>query len=140
MTEEAPQREYALRDVFNGLRWFVRAGCPWRMMPNDLPPWNVVHQQAMRWIKAGAFETMAHDLRELLRTLLERPEQPSAAIYDSRTLQAAPQARSQKRVDHGGLLPGIPRPDKTTNSSFYAELRIKRIMWSPQLCGDAGIR
>jgi transposase len=99
MTEEAPQREYALRDVFNGLRWFVRAGCPWRMMPNDLPPWNVVHQQAMRWIKAGAFETMAHDLRELLRTLLERPEQPSAAIYDSRTLQSSPESGGRAGYD-----------------------------------------
>lgn len=38
MEEEAPQREYPLREVFNALRWFVRAGCPWRMMPNDLPP------------------------------------------------------------------------------------------------------
>src|SRR4051794_32751159 len=38
MDEEAPQREYALRDVFNGLRWIARAGAPWRMMPLDLPP------------------------------------------------------------------------------------------------------
>ena len=34
----APQnRQHSLRELFNGLRWFVRAGCPWRMMPNDLP-------------------------------------------------------------------------------------------------------
>jgi transposase len=38
MNEQAPQREYPLREIFNGLRWFVRAGCPWRMMPNHLPP------------------------------------------------------------------------------------------------------
>ena len=68
-------------------------------MPNDLPPWNVVHQQAMHWIKAGAFETMTHDLRELLRTLLERPEQPSAAIYDSRTLQSSPESGGRAGYD-----------------------------------------
>jgi len=33
MNEASPQRTYALRDIFNGLRWFVRAGCPWRMLP-----------------------------------------------------------------------------------------------------------
>ena len=35
MKEDAPQREYSLRELFNGLRWFVRAGCPWRMGPGD---------------------------------------------------------------------------------------------------------
>jgi len=40
MKEDAPRREHSLRELFNGLRWFVRAGCPWRMMPNDLPPWT----------------------------------------------------------------------------------------------------
>lgn len=34
MIEEALQREHRLREVFNGLCWIVRAGAPWRMMPN----------------------------------------------------------------------------------------------------------
>ena len=38
MREDAPQREDALREVFNGLCWVVRTGAQWRMMPNDLPP------------------------------------------------------------------------------------------------------
>src|ERR671938_417868 len=49
MTEEAPQREYSLREVFNGLRWIIRAGAPWRLMPHDLPPWYTVYQQTQRW-------------------------------------------------------------------------------------------
>ena len=53
MTEEAPQQEHSLRAVFNGLRWIVRAGAPWRMMPHDLPPWQAVYQQTQRWLKAG---------------------------------------------------------------------------------------
>jgi transposase len=39
MREDALQREHELHEVFNGLRWLVRAGVAWRMMPNDLPPW-----------------------------------------------------------------------------------------------------
>jgi transposase len=34
----APQREHSLREVFNGLRWIVKTGSPWRYMPHDLPP------------------------------------------------------------------------------------------------------
>lgn len=28
MKEQAPQRKHALRDIFNALRWFMRAGLP----------------------------------------------------------------------------------------------------------------
>lgn len=38
MKEDAPQRVYALRDLFDGLRYIVRTGAQWRWMPHDLPP------------------------------------------------------------------------------------------------------
>ena len=60
--EDAPQREYDLREVLNGLRWVVRTGSAWRYMPHDLPPWEAVYQQTQRWLKAGVFEEMIHDL------------------------------------------------------------------------------
>ena len=50
-------------EVFNALRWLVRTGASWRMMPNDLPPWEVVYQQMRRWLAAGVFESMVRDLR-----------------------------------------------------------------------------
>ncbi len=62
MKEDAPQREHALRSLFNGLRWFIRAGCPWRMMPNDLPPWQAVQQQTQRWLRAGKSSSSGGDL------------------------------------------------------------------------------
>ena len=65
--EDAPQREHDLREVLNGLRWIVRTGSAWRYMPHDLPPWEAVYQQTQRWLKAGVFEEMIHDLRVLLR-------------------------------------------------------------------------
>jgi transposase len=99
MTENAPQREYALRELYNGLRWFVRAGCPWRMMPNDLPPWSAVYQQTHRWIKAGSFEAMAHDLRAILRLVQDRHSDPSAVILDSRTLQSTPESGARAGFD-----------------------------------------
>jgi transposase len=99
MTEDAPQRTYRLREVFNGLRWMVRAGAPWRLMPNDLPPWYTVYQQTQRWIKAGVFEAIVHDLRALLRLASGRKEQPSAAILDSRTLQSSPESGSRAGYD-----------------------------------------
>lgn len=40
MAEEVRQTVHPLREVFNGLRWTVRPGAAWRMMPDDLPPWE----------------------------------------------------------------------------------------------------
>ena len=100
MREDAPQREYSLREVFNGLRYIVRSGATWRLMPNDLPPWEVTYQQTQRWLKAGVFEAIVHDLRVILRLAQGRHEQPSAAIFDSRTLQSTPE--SGERADYDG--------------------------------------
>lgn len=99
MSEDAPQRDYPLREVFNGLRYIVRGGIPWRMMPNDLPPWYTVYQQTQRWLKAGVFETLVQDLRALLRLAAGRNAQPSAAIFDSRTLQSSPESGAHAGYD-----------------------------------------
>ena len=99
MGEEAPQRVYALREIFNALRYLVKMGGVWRMMPHDLPPWHVVYQQTRRWIKAGCFEAMAHDLRAILRLALERKTDPSAVILDSRTLQSTPESGKRAGFD-----------------------------------------
>jgi len=99
MREDAPQREHDLREVFNGLRWIVRAGAAWRMMPNDLPPREAVYQQTQRWLKAGVLEALVHDLRVLLRLADGRRAQPSATIMDSRTLQSSPESGPRAGYD-----------------------------------------
>ena len=90
--EDAPQREHDLREVFNGLRWIVRTGSAWRYMPHDLPQWEAVYQQTQRWLNAGVFEQMVHDLRILLRLSKRRASDPTAAVLDSRTLRSTPES------------------------------------------------
>jgi transposase len=97
--EDAPQRTHDLREVFNALRWIVRAGASWRMLPHDFPPWEAVYQQTRRWIAAGVFEAMVHDLRALLRLASGRTPDPSAAILDSRTLRSSPESGHRAGYD-----------------------------------------
>jgi transposase len=99
ISEEAPQRVYELREVYNGLRWITRAGAPWRWLPNDLPPWPVVYQQTQRWLKAEVFQAMVHDLREILRMAQGRNAEPTAVILDSRTLQSSPESGQRAGYD-----------------------------------------
>ena len=99
MDPAAPQRRYALREVFNALRWIVRAGAPWRLLPHEFPPWPVVYQQTQRWLAAGCFEAIVHDLRELLREAAGRDPQPSAVILDGRTLRSTPESGDRAGFD-----------------------------------------
>jgi transposase len=97
--EDAPQRNHELREVFNGLRWIVRTGSAWRYMPHDLPPWEAVYQQTRRWLSAGVFEEIVHDLHILLRISEGRASDPTAAILDSRTLRSTPESGSRGGYD-----------------------------------------
>jgi len=89
MTEQAPQRSYPLREVFNALRRLARAGAPWRLLPHDFPPWQMVYQQFRRWNDAGCFGAMVSDMRSIIRVSDGRKGQPSAVILDGRTLQSS---------------------------------------------------
>jgi transposase len=97
--EDAAQRDYALRDVFNALRYIAKTGSQWRFLPNDLPPWEAVYQQMRRWIDARCFEIMVDDLRILLREFAGRKGQPTAMILDSRTLQSTPESGARGGYD-----------------------------------------
>jgi transposase len=88
MDVNAPQRKYDLRDMFDALCWMARVGAPWRMLPNDFPPWELVYQQTQRWLQAGCFEYMVGDLRSIIRVAQGRHGQPRAVILDGRTIQS----------------------------------------------------
>ena len=141
MREDAPQREHSLREVFNGLRYVVKTGCQWRYLPNDLPPWHTVYQQTQRWLEAKVFETMVHDLRMLMREIEGRNAQPSAAIFDGRTLQSTPESGARAGYDGhkkrkgskvhlavdtlGQLLAAIVTPANEQERAQVAELAAK---------------
>ena len=61
--------------------------------------WHTVYQQAQRWIVVGVFEEMVHDLRALLRLAKGKKEQPSAAIFDGRTVQSTPESGERAGYD-----------------------------------------
>jgi transposase len=96
----AAARVLAARTLQCGALDGAGAGCPWRMIPNDLPPWSRVQQQAQRWSAGGCFEAMGHDLREVLRLVAEKAAAPAVVILDGRTLQSTPE--SGRRAGYDG--------------------------------------
>ena len=99
LREDSAQRDHDLREVFNGLRYIVKTGAPWRFMPHDLPPWAAIYQQVQRWLSADCFADVADDLRAVLRMAAEREPEPSAVILDSRTLRSSPESGARAGYD-----------------------------------------
>jgi transposase len=99
MRADAPQRDHELRDVLDALRWMVRTGAQWRYIPGDFPPWFTVYQQARRWMNAGCFEALLHDMRAILRKTVGKQAFPTAAILDSRTLRSTPESGARAGYD-----------------------------------------
>ena len=56
-------REWPMREIVNGIFYVVRAGCPWRLLPNDLPPWGTIYRWFAVWRDDGRFERINHAFR-----------------------------------------------------------------------------
>ena len=97
--EDNRSRQHGLRALFNGVRYIVKTGNQWRLMPHDLPPWQAVYQQMRRWMAAGCFELLVQDVQSLLREFGGRKGQPTAVCLDSRTLQSTPESGARAGYD-----------------------------------------
>src|SRR5688572_2777065 len=100
LTPDAPQRKHDPREVFNAVCWLVHTGAQWRYLPHDFPPWAAVHQQAQRWVAAGCFAALVDDLRALRRVADGRDADPTAVIFDGRTIPSTPE--SGQRAGYNG--------------------------------------
>jgi putative transposase len=89
--------KYDLREVLNAIFYITKAGCIWRMMPHDLPPWETVYGYFAQWRDAGVFERMNEVLRRKIRVEECRDPEPSAAIMDSQSVKTAEKGGATKR-------------------------------------------
>lgn len=77
------------REIVNALAYWLRAGCAWRLLPHELPPWRTVYHYWRRWRIEGRWEQITAVLRERERTRQGLPPLPGAGILDSRSIKTA---------------------------------------------------
>jgi len=66
-------REWPMREIVNGIFYVMRSGCPWRLLPSDLPPWSTVYRWFAKFRDEGRFEKINHTLVMLDRERIGRP-------------------------------------------------------------------
>src|SRR5437773_8260689 len=79
--------KYELREIANGIFYLLRSGCTWRMLPRDLPPWQVVYWHFAQWRGTGVWQHANDALRTQLRIGEGREAQPTAASMDSQSVK-----------------------------------------------------
>jgi putative transposase len=77
--------KHARREILNAIFYVNRAGCQWRMLPHDLPPWQLVYGYFSQWRKDGTWQRINDALRPQIRKRAGRNPEPTAAIIDSQS-------------------------------------------------------
>jgi putative transposase len=96
--------EVDLREVWNAIFYLNKTGCHWQYLPHDFPPPTTVNYHYLKWIRTGIYQKVNDALRQQLRKMIGRNENPSAGIIDSQSVKGTVESGLQESGFDGGKL------------------------------------
>jgi putative transposase len=109
ISEEAVNVKYTRREIVNGILYVLRSGCPWRLVPHDLPAWGALYYYFRTWRKEGIWDRLQKSLLKQVRQKADRDEEPSAAVIDSQSIKTSAVRGPEKGFDMGKRIWGRKR-------------------------------
>jgi putative transposase len=82
-------RVWPLRRIVEAILYLDRAGCAWRYLPSDYPPWRTVYGYFATWRDDGTLARLHDALRAQVRAAAGRDAEPTAAVIDSQSVRAS---------------------------------------------------
>jgi transposase len=101
VAEDATNISYERREIVNGILYVLRSGCPWRLVPHDLPAWGTLYWYFRTWRNEGVWDQIMHILRRQVRHKQGRDPEPSAAVIDSQSIKTRAVRGPEKGFDRG---------------------------------------
>ena len=102
-------RTVDMRDIINALFYILSAGCAWRLLPHDLPPWQTVYYYFRCWNQDQTWQRINDHLREGIRLTESRDVSPSAACLDSQSVKTGGLLEQDIGYDGGKKIKGRKR-------------------------------
>jgi len=124
VSEEATVETISRREIVNGILYVLRSGCPWRLMPHDLPAWGTVYYYFRTWRIAGIWDKAMHALRKRMRQKQGRDEEPSAAVLDSQSIKTSAVRGPEKGFDMGKQIWGRKRHALVDTEGNLMEVKV----------------
>src|SRR5947207_14205931 len=124
VSEEATVETISRREIVNGILYVLRSGCPWRLMPHDLPAWGTVYYYFRTWRIAGIWDKAMHALRKQMRQKQGRDQEPSAAVIDSQSIKTSAVRGPEKGFDMGKKIWGRKRHALVDTQGNLMEIKV----------------
>jgi len=87
------------REIVNAILSVLRSGCPWRLLPHDLPVWETVYWSFRRWEREGFWKQVWETLHRQIRVHAGRDPDPSVGVQDSQSVKTGPVRGADKGDD-----------------------------------------
>jgi putative transposase len=106
-----PERQVNLRRVLNALRYKLKSGCQWAMLPRSFPPKSTVHYYFQQWTKKGIWVQLNDALRRRVRKEVEGREhtEATAGVIDTQSAKSSVAGGPERGFDGGKLVYGRKR-------------------------------
>ena len=82
-----PARTYNIRDIVDAIFYLDRTGCPWRYLPQNLPPWQRVQYYFYKWTRSHVWESINRTLARMVRQATGRRAEPTAGSIDAQSVK-----------------------------------------------------
>ena len=116
-------RQWGLQAIVEAILYVSWAGCAWRALPKDFPPYSTVQGYFYRWRDEGLWERISLALAARARERAGRARVPSVGIIDS---QSAPTTESggPRGIDAGKRIKGRKRHIVTDSHGFVLAAQV----------------